>query len=74
MGLRDRVRRDRAKKCVNMHDFGYCGSLPEGKENRMCYILEPRMEYNTVSEAEEWCDYCPFKGIYGFHTAEGGGK
>ena len=68
--LKDKVRRDRARKCVNMHDFGYCGSLPEGVEDRMCFIMNPRKRYNSQTEEWELCDYCPFKGMYGFHVKQ----
>lgn len=54
-------RQERAFTCVNMREGGYCGSTPEGAPNRICYILR-----NTKDG-----DFCPFRGIYGFHTKEG---
>lgn len=77
MNLRERMRKDRAKKCVHMNlsNGGTCTHLAEGLENRMCYILEPRAVAYNLHEDPEWIDYCPFRGAAHFcERGEGGEK
>ena len=55
-------RQQRALACVNMSGAFTCMSYPEGlgrPKDRLCPII--------CGEKDK--DFCPFKGIYGYHTA-----
>lgn len=55
-------RQQRALQCVNMTGVFTCMSYPEGlgrTKDRLCPIIR----------GDKDKDYCPFKGIYGFHTS-----
>ena len=54
-------RQQRALDCVNMTGAFTCMSYPEGlgrTKERLCPIIR----------GDKDKDFCPFKGIYGFHT------
>lgn len=69
-------REQRACLCANMREGCICGSTREGasSENRRCFILFPRKQWMPDEEEEVLLDYCPFKGIYGWHVAKEAAK
>lgn len=57
-------REERAKKCANMMDGGFCSSFAEGVEDRMCPCLKPRDIFGDGCKV----DWCIFNGAYGYHV------